>query len=186
MKCNRNIAIIGNAVEIVAGIQVLRAVAVLVVTICHAQFEVSRVGELPAAVPAATPDGLAIFGVLIVAGASLPRPSLKGPFWSPVMVIGSASYALYLFHAIPMRTLFLLARCTGFDLQRATLAYVCGAVPISILLAIAIYCLVVRPLLKPLRWRNAAKSSRLKVGDLDQSAVALVPEFQVHRAEDRS
>lgn len=389
MKCHRNTADTGNAVEIVAGIQVLRAVAVLVVTICHAQFEVSRIGELPAAVPAATLDGLAGFGVqlffvisgfvmvysseplfgtrrglfiflerrlvrivplywivttiylaltllvekfdkgypfsfvlasymfvpaarpdgvieplvgqgwslnyemlfyfvfaltvcnvrrvsvamvtvvlvaavatgqmvhqlpfvisvwtsplllyfifgmwiglayreglsltlvqglgligigcvllfvefywapenavfgiavwaipaLIVAGASLPKPSLKGPFWSPVMVIGSASYALYLFHAIPIRTLFLLARWTGFDLERATLAYVCAAVLISILLAIAIYYLVERPLLKTIRWRNAAKTSRLEVGALDQSAVALVPEFPVHRTEDRS
>ena len=388
MKCHRNTADTGNAVEIVAGIQVLRAVAVLVVTICHAQFEVSRIGELPAAVPAATLDGLAGFGVqlffvisgfvmvysseslfgtrrglliflerrlvrivplywivttiylaltllvtkfdkgypfsfvlasymfvpaarpdgvieplvgqgwslnyemlfyfvfaltvcnvrrvsvsmvtavlvaavaigqmvhplpfvisvwtsplllyfvfgmwigltyreglrltpvqglsligigcvllfvefywapqtavfgiavwaipaLIVAGASLPKPSLKGPFWSPVMMIGSASYALYLFHAIPIRTLFLLARWTGFDLQRTTLAYVCAAVLISILLAIAIYYLVERPLLKTLRWRNTTKSSRLEVGALDQSGVVLVPEFQVHRAEDR-
>jgi exopolysaccharide production protein ExoZ len=47
----------------IAGIQVLRAVAALVVTICHAQFEFSRIGELPAAMPAATLDGLAGFGV---------------------------------------------------------------------------------------------------------------------------
>ena len=51
MKYLHNAAGTGNAVEMVAGIQVLRAVAVLVVTICHAQFEVSRIGELPAAMP---------------------------------------------------------------------------------------------------------------------------------------
>jgi len=133
--------------------------------------------------PETTAFGVAIWAIpaLMVAGASLPRPSLKGPFWSTVMVIGAASYALYLFHAIPIRMLFLLARWTGFDLGRDTLAYVCAAVLISIILAIAIYYLVERPLLKALRWRNPAKSPRLVPNSLDQSAIALV-----HRAEERA
>jgi exopolysaccharide production protein ExoZ len=109
--------------------------------------------------------GIAVWSIpaLIVAGASLPRSTFRSSFWSPVMVIGAASYALYLFHALPIRALFFLAQWAGFDLGHATSVYVCAAVLISIALAIAIYYLVERPLLKALRWRATTKSPRLAV-----------------------
>jgi exopolysaccharide production protein ExoZ len=122
---------------------------------------------------------------LFVAGASLPKFSLKGLFWSAVMVMGAASYALYLFHAVPIRTLFFFARWIGLDIGRAPLAYVCVSVMIAIALAIAIYYLVERPLLKALRWRGPAKSPRPKADGLDKSVITLAPDLPVRGVEER-
>ena len=115
---------------------------------------------------------------MFVAGASLPRLSLKGPFWSAAMVIGAASYALYLFHAVPIRVLFFFARWIGLNIGRAPLTYVFVSVMIAIALAIAIHYLVERPLLKALRWRGPAKSPRPKAEGLDKSVEPISKSFE--------
>ena len=101
------------------------------------------------------------------------------------MVMGAASYALYLFHAVPIRVLFFFARWIGLNIGRAPLTYVFVSVMIAIALAIAIHYLVERPLLKALRWRGPAKSSRPKAEGLDKSVVILAPELPVREHEDR-
>jgi len=132
--------------------------------------------------------GLAVWCIppLFVVGASLPRLSLKGPFWSAVMVIGAASYALYLFHAVPIRTLFFFARWTGLDIGRAPLAYVSVSVIIAIALAIAIHYLIERPLLKALRWRGPEKTRQPYVDGFDKSAVISTPDLLARSVEERA
>ena len=123
---------------------------------------------------------------LFVAGAALPRTRLEGPLWSAAMVMGAASYALYLFHAVPIRTLFFFARWSGLDIGHAPLAWVFISVVIAIALAITIYYLVERPLLKVLRRRGSAKSLRPDVGALDQGAVASAQDIPVGGIEKRA
>ena len=105
--------------------------------------------------PFAHPFAFAVSGwcvpVLLVAGAVLPRLRLDGPIWSFIILIGTASYALFLFHAIPIRALFYLARWSKFDIGRAPTVYVSAAVALSVLLAIAIYYCVERPIMRALR-----------------------------------
>jgi exopolysaccharide production protein ExoZ len=135
------------------------------------------------------PPGSSIFGLicwmipaLIVAGSSLPRLSLSAPLWSPLMVVGAASYALYLFHAVPIRGLLYLARWNGFDIGRAPGTYLCMIVLVSIALAIAIYYRVERPLLRALRWRNPPRPLEHSTS---QSTITLMPDFEVTQAEER-
>jgi exopolysaccharide production protein ExoZ len=136
-----------------------------------------------------TPES-SIFGLicwtipaLIVAGSSLPRLSLSGPFWTPLMVVGAASYALYLFHAVPIRGLLYLARWNGFDIGRAPGAYLCTTVLISIALAIAIYYRVERPLLRALRWRSHTPPLEAR-NATGQATIRLMAELKVSRAEE--
>jgi len=89
--------------------------------------------------------------VLLVAGVVFPRLSFNGPVWSLTILIGTASYALYLFHAIPIRALFYLARWSNFDIGRAPTVYVSAAVALSVLLAIAIYYCIERPIMRASR-----------------------------------
>jgi len=88
---------------------------------------------------------------LIVAGVVLPRLSFNGPLWSLTIIIGTASYALFLFHAIPIRALFYLARWSNFDIGRAPAVYVSAGVALAILLAIAIYYCIERPIMRASR-----------------------------------
>jgi exopolysaccharide production protein ExoZ len=121
---------------------------------------------------------------LIVAGSSLPRLSLSAPFWTPLMVVGAASYALYLFHAVPIRGFLYLARWNGFDIGRASGTYLCTTELIAIALAIAIYYWVERPLLRALRWRSPPR--QLDVGTAtSHSPIALLPDLKVSHAEER-
>jgi exopolysaccharide production protein ExoZ len=121
---------------------------------------------------------------LIVAGSSLPRLALSAPLWTPLMVVGGASYALYLFHAVPIRGLLYLARWNGFDIGRAPGAYLCTTVLISIALAVAIYYGLERPLLRFLRWRSPKPSIEPR-HTTGQSAIRLMPELKVSHAEER-
>lgn len=116
---------------------------------------------------------------LLVAGAALPNFSLKGKFWSAVIAIGTASYALYLFHAVSIRALFYFARWSDMGIGRAPSSYVAAAVVVSIVLALAIYRFVERPLMRALRWRGYSQSRQATALPSDQTAVARAhPEFQ--------
>jgi exopolysaccharide production protein ExoZ len=122
--------------------------------------------------------------VLIVAGSSLPRMSLSGPFWAPMLVVGAASYALYLFHAVPIRGVLYLARWDGFDIGHAPGTYLCTTVVSSIALAIAMYYQVERPMMSALRRRSPPRP--LDAGHTaGQSAITLIPDFKVTHAEER-
>ena len=93
---------------------------------------------------------------LVVAGVVLPRLSFSSPIWSVTIIIGTASYALYLFHAIPIRALFYLASWSNLDIGRAPTVYVsaaaaAAAVALAILVAIAIYYCIERPIMRASR-----------------------------------
>ena len=48
---------------------------------------------------------LGLPAAVIVAGAAFGDFSLRSPAWRPIAVVGDASYALYLFHSIPVRVI---------------------------------------------------------------------------------
>ena len=86
---------------------------------------------------------------LVVAGVVLPRLSFSTPIWSVTIIIGTASYALYLFHAIAIRALLYLASWNNLDIGRAPT--VSAAVALAILVAIAIYYCIERPIMRASR-----------------------------------
>ena len=105
----------------------------------------------PFAQPLAIAVGSWCAPALIVAGVVLPRLSFNGLLWSLTIIIGTASYALFLFHAIPIRALFYLAHWANFDIGHAPNVYVSAAVALAILLAIVIYYCVERPIMRAAR-----------------------------------
>ena len=72
------------------GIEVLRAAAALIVTVCHAEYELARIDALPAAMPSAVLQALTGFGVqlfFVVSGFVMVYASepLFGSRWGPVV-----------------------------------------------------------------------------------------------------
>jgi exopolysaccharide production protein ExoZ len=99
---------------------------------------------------------------VIVTGSTLGGFILRGPAWGVLVMIGNASYALYLFQAIPVRALFYLARWTGVDIGQATSICLDGVIVVSIVLAVLIYHLLERPLTKALRGFAGFRSAKAK------------------------
>jgi exopolysaccharide production protein ExoZ len=109
--------------------------------------------------------GLPDFGwgipfALLVAGATFGRFSPRGPVWHWLSVIGSASYALYLFHAITSRAVVFTLLWLGLDVSRAPLLYHAMAVVAATVAAVAIYYVFERPVTRALRRLAPAPASR--------------------------
>jgi len=76
---------------------------------------------------------------LAVAGATLGGVQMSGRSWRGLVLIGEASYALYLTHSIPLRGTLALMRIGGFDMTVfAWPGLVFGTVA-SVMLAVAVY-----------------------------------------------
>jgi exopolysaccharide production protein ExoZ len=90
---------------------------------------------------------------LVVAGASLGRFSAAGLMWRPLVIIGNASYALYLLHVIPVRSIIFFARRADIDLSRIPWVYFAVSVFSAVALAIAVHYLFERPVTQALRRR---------------------------------
>jgi exopolysaccharide production protein ExoZ len=109
--------------------------------------------------------GLPVFGwgipfALLVAGATFGRFSPRGPIWHWLSVIGSASYALYLFHAITSRAVVFTLLWLGLDISRAPILYHAMAVVAATVAAVAIYYVFERPVTRALRRLAPAPASR--------------------------
>ena len=88
---------------------------------------------------------------IIVAGAAFGDFAMRSPAWRPVAVVGDASYALYLFHSIPVRAVLLLCAWAGLDAASRPALYLAAAVIGAIALAVALYYLFERPVTRLLR-----------------------------------
>jgi exopolysaccharide production protein ExoZ len=88
---------------------------------------------------------------IIVAGAAFGDFSMRSAAWRPVAVIGDSSYALYLFHSIPVRAVLLLCAWTGLDAASRPTLYLAAALIGATALAVAIYYLFERPVTQLLR-----------------------------------
>jgi peptidoglycan/LPS O-acetylase OafA/YrhL len=110
-------------------------------------------------VPRALANGLVIpraiaYGVpaaVVVAGATFGDFSLAGVGWRVLAVVGDASYALYLFHAFPVRAVIYLFRWTGVDIESFRFFCLAVALGVSVAVAILIYYLFERPVTRALR-----------------------------------
>jgi len=96
---------------------------------------------------------LGLPAAVIVAGAAFGDFSLRSPAWRPIAVVGDASYALYLFHSIPVRVILIGATWMGIDIASRPWPYLAAAVVGAIALAVAIYYLFERPVVRLLRRR---------------------------------
>jgi exopolysaccharide production protein ExoZ len=98
---------------------------------------------------------LVAFGLpsgLMVAGATLGRQLGHGRFSDHVVLLGDASYALYLIHAPIVRGVATAMRDGfGINLSNTRLAYISLAITVSISLALATHIYIERPLLEYLK-----------------------------------
>jgi exopolysaccharide production protein ExoZ len=92
---------------------------------------------------------------MVVTGATCGRFVLQKPTWRIPTIIGDASYALYLFHPMPIRAILLMARRAGFDMAHALWFYVPAGIATSVALALAIHFAFERPVTSALRRRLA-------------------------------
>ena len=96
-----------------------------------------------------------------IAGATLGGVTLSGTIWSGFVLIGEASYALYLTHTIAVRGLIALFGRLGIELPFwPGLAF---AVALSVVLALAIYYAFERPVTRALRNVAAIHAKRKSV-----------------------
>jgi exopolysaccharide production protein ExoZ len=108
---------------------------------------------------------------LIVTGATFGRFAMRGPVWRPLVIVGNASYALYLIHPAPIRAVLMLARWIGFDLGQALWLYVSAAVVLSTLLAVVIYFWLERPVTTAMRRLAARSLDRLMIVEAEPRPV---------------
>lgn len=94
------------------------------------------------------PSRVVAWGVpaaLVVAGSALGRFSAAGAFWQPLIVMGDASYALYLVHPTPVRALISATRATGVDIARHPWLYFSVSFVAAIGAALGLHYLFERP-----------------------------------------
>ena len=95
---------------------------------------------------------------MIVAGATLGNFSPDPRKWFLLNAIGNASYALYLFHPLPIRGFVMLLPTIGIDVAKAPWLFMVIAVAVAVLLASAIHEFFERPVGTALR--NFFRSDR--------------------------
>jgi peptidoglycan/LPS O-acetylase OafA/YrhL len=110
-------------------------------------------------IPRALANGLVIprvvaYGVpaaVVVAGATLGDFSLRGAGWRMLAIVGDASYALYLFHAFPVRAMIQLYKWIGVDVDAHRFVCLVVTVGVAAVMATMIYYLFERPVTRALR-----------------------------------
>jgi exopolysaccharide production protein ExoZ len=110
-------------------------------------------------IPRALANGLVIprvvaYGVpaaVVVAGATLGDFSLRGAGWRMLAVVGDASYALYLFHAFPVRAMIQLFKWIGVDVDAHRFVCLVVTLGVAAVMATMIYYLFERPVTRALR-----------------------------------
>jgi exopolysaccharide production protein ExoZ len=88
---------------------------------------------------------------LIVAGSVFGRFALDARGWRIPIIIGNASYALYLVHSFAVRGTLFGAKAVSLDVAKAPWLYLLVAVAAAILLGIAVHYTLERPLIAALR-----------------------------------
>jgi exopolysaccharide production protein ExoZ len=113
--------------------------------------------------------GYGIPAALIVAGATLGTPIRSGRLVRALVLLGDASYALYLTHPLMTRLFATSVRhVAGFDSLATQALYFVIAVAASIALAILVHLAIERPITTTLqRWwtrRDGASAPAAKPG----------------------
>ena len=88
---------------------------------------------------------------LIVAGSVFGRFALDARGWRIPIIIGNASYALYLVHSFAVRGTLFGAKAVSLDVAKAPWLYLLVAVAAAILLGIVVHYTLERPLIAALR-----------------------------------
>jgi peptidoglycan/LPS O-acetylase OafA/YrhL len=88
---------------------------------------------------------------LIVAGSVFGRFALDARGWRIPIIIGNASYALYLVHSFAVRGTLFGAKAVSLDVAKAPWLYLLIAVAAAILLGIVVHYTLERPLIAALR-----------------------------------
>ncbi|MFZ5693846.1 MAG: acyltransferase family protein [Pseudomonadota bacterium] len=88
---------------------------------------------------------------LVVAGATLGQVQMSGRGWRGLVLIGEASYALYLTHSIPLRGTLALMRIGGLDMAVFAWPGLVFGTFASVVLAVAVYYIFELPSRNALR-----------------------------------
>lgn len=105
---------------------------------------------------------------MIVAGVAL-ADLAAAPRWRPLVLLGEASYALYLLHSIPVRAVLQGAAWAKLDVGAAPWIYLGLAIAGAIALALAVHLAFERPVTRALRRIAGSESPR------GERAVAIDP-----------
>jgi exopolysaccharide production protein ExoZ len=97
--------------------------------------------------------------LLMVAGAALGGLTVA-PRWRPLVLLGEASYALYLLHSLPVRAVLQGAAWAELDVAAAPWLYLGVAMVGAIALALAVHLAFERPVTRALRRRLDAGPTR--------------------------
>lgn len=82
---------------------------------------------------------------MIVAGAALGEPAGASSWWRWLGMIGDASYALYLIHALPIRALRTVWIWSGLDIRDSPWAYLFAAVVAATAASVVVHFGIERP-----------------------------------------
>jgi peptidoglycan/LPS O-acetylase OafA/YrhL len=110
---------------------------------------------------------LGLPATIVVVGAAFGDFSLRSTAWRPVAVVGDASYALYLFHSIPVRAILIGGSWIGLDIASRPWPYLSAAVVGAVALAVTIYYLFERPVTRLLHRRTAPANTTQTVEKLE-------------------
>src|SRR5262249_50427352 len=102
---------------------------------------------------------------LVVAGATLYRFSLSGGLWRPWIVLGNASYALYLVHPFMSMPRLVTQRIFGVSeglWLDHPIAYGIAVLALMIGVSLAVHLLIERPVTRALRrWSGSGRTASL-------------------------
>jgi peptidoglycan/LPS O-acetylase OafA/YrhL len=112
-------------------------------------FEIPRALENGIVIPRCIAYGIP--AAVVVAGATLGDFSLGGGIWRLLAIVGDASYALYLVHALPVRAMIQGFKLTGVSVDAHRLVCLVMTVGVAAVVAVMIYYLFERPVTLALR-----------------------------------
>jgi exopolysaccharide production protein ExoZ len=130
-----------------SGMLIVAGVALFYVNMCILEIP----GTLANGLAVSQAFAYGIPAVLIVAGATFGNFSLGGVGWRMFAVAGDASYALYLFHAFPVRAMIFLFQRVGVNVDTYRFSCLAATVGVSLAFAVMIYYLFERPVTQALR-----------------------------------
>ena len=142
----------GIALAYREGLRMPRMVAVAFIVVGFCLFVFFPTGGSPRALVWGIPSAL------IVMGSVFGHFTLDSQAWRIPIIVGNASYALYLVHSFAVRGTLFGAKALSLDVTKAPWLYLFVALCAAILLAIVVHYTLERPLIDALR--RHAKSSR--------------------------
>jgi exopolysaccharide production protein ExoZ len=135
----------GIALAYRQGVRLPRPGAVALIVAGFIAFALFPMGGTPRALVWGIP------AALIVAGSVFGSFALDARGWHVPIIVGNASYALYLIHSFAVRGTLFGAKALSLDVARAPWLYLLVAVAAAVVLGIIVHYTVERPLIAALR-----------------------------------